>query len=468
MNESAQHPQYSKNKAHWLRQRDGIAGQREIKARTTDYLPKPDPLNKTDENTERYKQFMERAVYTNYAGRTHAGLVGAAFRKKATIELPAGIEYAIDNMDGSGEGLEQFARRCVSENIAVARGGLFVDFPRVQDGATLEDTQGVTARTLFYKAEDIINFSVSGSDTGDKLSMVVLREVYIDDETNVFTPTVGEQFRVLRLDADGRYYQYTIRDDGDRSDPVWPADSSGAVFDSIPFVFFGAVNNDAEIDKPVLSDLIDVNISHYQNSAELEESVHFLSQPTMVLGSQMSGEEFRSANPDGVRVGSRAGIFLGAGAFATLLQASPNNLAEQNMRRKEEQMVQIGARVIRQGGANETATSALIKAGTDNSVLSLCVSNVNAALIRALEYMAAFMGETGEIKLVLNQDFFDHTVDPQMLVAAMQMMDRGAFAVTDLIALGRKAGIIESSRTDDDVEGEAEITDPVADNGAAA
>ena len=469
MKESAFHPEYRKNLELWQRQRDGIAGQRDIKARGITYLPKPDPLDISKDNEERYKQFKERAVYTNYSGRTHAGLLGAAFRKEATIQLPAGLQYAIDNIDGSGEGLEQFARRCVSENLAVARGGLLVDFPRVQDGATLEDTQGIQAKAVFYSTEHVINWRVTSSDTGDQLSLVVLYETYIDDASDIFSPTIGEQYRVLRLDDAGQYYQYVMRANG-QSDEIYPLDSTGARFTSIPFCFFGAVNNDVAVDKPVLSDLIDVNISHYQNSAELEESVHMVSQPTLVMGSSLSVEDFKAGNPNGVRVGSRSGIFLGTDAYANLLQASANSLAVETMKRKEEQMVQIGARVIQQGGANETATGALIKAGTDNSVLSLCVSNVNAAIIKALSFMGQFMGESGQIEFKMNQDFFDHTVEPQMIVAAMQMMDRGVYAKADMIALGRKAGIIESGRTDDEVINESEEADPLYtqqdDNGA--
>ena len=52
---------------------------------------------------------------------------------------------------------------------------------------------------------------------------------------------------------------------------------------NIPFIFCGALNNSPDVDKSPVYDIAEVNIAHYRNSADYEESCFIAGQATPVL-----------------------------------------------------------------------------------------------------------------------------------------------------------------------------------------
>ncbi|MDP0908071.1 hypothetical protein Q6322_30065, partial [Klebsiella pneumoniae] len=49
-------------------------------------------------------------------------------------------------------------------------------------------------------------------------------------------------------------------------------------WDEIPFTFVGAQNNDPSIDESPLAALVEINLGHYRNSADYEDSVFLCGQ----------------------------------------------------------------------------------------------------------------------------------------------------------------------------------------------
>ena len=110
---SNKHPQWELYSPIWTKTRDAVRGSVAIKDRKHAYLPVPDPETNDErvgENTMRYRQYIRRAVYTNFTGRTKNALVGAAFRKTPNIELPEALDYLISDATGDGLGIEQLAK----------------------------------------------------------------------------------------------------------------------------------------------------------------------------------------------------------------------------------------------------------------------------------------------------------------------------------------------------------------------
>ena len=113
------------------------------------------------------------------------------------------------------------------------------------------------------------------------LVMVVLAEDYriTDDE---FDHDMDTQYRVLRLREDG-YSQQIYRDEEPYTEEFYPRKADGTVWSQIPCIFVGSKNNDSTIDDAPLSDIADVNIAHYRNSADYEESCFLAGQPTLFI-----------------------------------------------------------------------------------------------------------------------------------------------------------------------------------------
>lgn len=243
-----------------------------------------------------------------------------------------------------------------------------------------------------------------------------------------------------------------------------PRDFSGATWDVIPFSFVGAEDNDSEVDAAPLFDLAQLNIGHLRNSADYEESVHVVGQPTLIISTSMSPEEFADANPEGVKIGSRRGLNLGPDGSATMLQPNPNQLADVAMQRKEEQAVMIGARLVVPAGSNETAEAARIKHSGENSVLATIVDNVNDAIEQCIVWTMRFMSnneQTDDIVFEINNQFFDVSLDPQMVMAQLQLFNNGVLAIADIRSTLRKTGAIQADRTDDDIDAEIGDINPL-------
>ncbi|MDH0749513.1 DUF4055 domain-containing protein [Pseudomonas sp. GD03842] len=466
-NYSAVRAEYTEALPGWQLVKRCVAGPREVR-KYNEYLPMPDPLNRSEENLARYEQLKKRAMFLNVTGRTRTGLMGAVFRKTAEVELPPGIDYLLENVSGDGASLEQLCKEATGECLDTGRGGFLVDYPKIdipegQTSLTAAQTANSRAYIHFYPAESIVNWREDVIDGVKRLTLVVLHEKLNEPSEDGFEFVEKDQYRALML-LDGQYVQRVYSEDSQEGEESIPKDKSGAEFDHIPFHFFGSQNNDASIDKAPLEDLAEVNILHYGNSATVEESGFISSQPTLFITTDIQPDEFVKLNPNGMHIGSRRGHNLGKSGSAIMLQATETQLARELMKDKEQQMLMIGARIVQQSNGAETAEAVRIRYSSDNSVLGTIAGNVSEAVRLALFDAQRFMnGEVDEEGTVfwLNQEFFDQVMDAQAILAQVQLWQQGIIAKADLRTNLRQAGVIESDRTDDDIDADREADAPV-------
>ena len=449
-------PTYDIYKNEWIKTRDACKGSVAVKSKKSQYLPVPDAeTNPMGIDSIRYKQYLNRAVFTNYTGRTKNALVGAAFRKKPIIELPDGLEYLIDDATGDGLSLEQLAKDELNNLLETGRSLLLVDYPQTEEGLSSEQVSilNLTASIIPYKAEAVINWKTDIIAGRNMLTLVVLEEPYLEN-SDEFSHESKMQYRVLRLKEEG-YCQQIYRDNEPHTDEFYPRKSDGSVFDYIPVTFVGSQNNDSTIDNAPLSDIADVNMAHYRNSADYEESCFITGQPTLFITHSLTQEQWSEYNPEGIKIGSRAGHVLGDTGSANLLQANPNNLVMEAMKGKEQQMVAIGARIITDRGGNETAEGARIRFASENSVLGDIVGNLSSAIKSCIYWVGEFMGvETDECIFTINREFYDKMVDPQTIMSLVTLLDRQIVSSQDIFDRLKAGGLIDAERKLEDVQEE--------------
>lgn len=452
MSVSSQHPQYAKHAPRWERVRAVIDSDVKQFIKTIDIN---DPA--------RDVQYRDDAILTNFTLRTRNALLGSVFRQSAEVDLPTELEYLLQDATGDMLTLEQLCQAVTADVLEVGRVGLLVDYPASQEGLTEAqvEAQALSARIKPYKAESIINWSVEQVGSIAKVSMIVLQENIMELAEDGFTWEDTVQYRVLKL-IDGVYTQIVMNEEQEILSVAEPRGVDNSTFDTIPFVFIGSENNDPDVDHAPLYDMSNINIGHLKNSADYEESVHITGQPTLMMSSAFSADDFAEANPNGVKIGARAGHNLGEGGNAQLLQAAPNQLADEAMKRKEQQAIMTGARLIMPQSGVETAEAARIRNSAENSVLSIVVNNVEDGIRQALRFCSMFMGgNVEEMVYKLNKQFYDHKIDPQELMAQVQLWDRQIIATQDLRASVRRAGIVDAERTDEDIEEDLGEADPL-------
>lgn len=478
---SDRHKLYIEELDNWLLVRDCVKGAAAIKRRPnigdglnksgnsiaslagTKYLPAPNPDDVSSENIERYRAYLKRAVYVNFVAATKEGFTGMVFRRDTEIELPASLTYLEQDADGGGLALDQQIRETVADTLETGRYGLLVDYPDAEPGLTAAQVRArnLQARILPYTAESIINWRCSVVDGQRVLSMVVLCEEIEQVHEDGFGSDMVEQYRVLSL-IDGTYVQAMYDKEGLLiGEPTVPRKFNGASWDRIPFFFVGSQNNDESPDKSLLYDIAELNIAHYRNSADYEESSYMTGQPTP-WASGLTQSWVDTVMKGGVHIGSRAIVLLPEGGNFGLAQANPNQMPQQGMLDKEQQMIKIGANIISDVSGNLRVDQIKITFSGKTSKLALLVSNVEQAYYNALAACAEFMGGEAEAEISINKEFFDSRIDPQQIMASIALLDRGIIAEKDLRWQLRTGGMIQHDRTDDDIADDVGTSDPLA------
>lgn len=439
----------------WEMIRDVVNGEAAVKKRGK-YLPYILPEDKSEFNKNRNAAYSQRAVFYGVTRRTLKGMAGQVTSKPATLTVPQLLEFMQDDVDGGAVSIDQQARQALSDNLAIGRLGLLTDYPMMAPGksATRKDLLDGKVRPSiqYYFAEQIINWRVQMVKGQRKLTLVVLLEKYTVEDDG-FKKEEKEQWRVLRL-VNEEYIVQVYRKDQSGAFVVVPElsakplDSTGKPFDEILFVMVGSDNNDPGIDDAPLLDMASMNIAHYRNSADHEESVFIVGQPTPVMGGLTKEwvEEVwtnKEIMPNGVALGSRSPIPLPPNGFAELLQAAPNTLSFEAMKHKEEQMKALGAKLVEPKTGARTLGEAQMDEASEASVLMACAMNVSAGYTRCLRWAAMFVGAavTNDLKYEMNTDFEISRMTADARRQLLSEWQGGAISFTEYRSILRRAGI---------------------------
>lgn len=430
--------------------RDCLAGETAVKKRRNKYLPMPDAEDTSKDNQVRYNAYLTRAVFYNVAERTQAGLVGQIFLRDPVIKIPSELQPVLDDATGEGVPMVQLANEQCAGGLAFGRGGFYTDYPSTEDdngdtGTTRAELESGDLRPTVRRVEpwDIVNWRVIARGAKIIPSLVVFREDYTVDDDGLET-RVKDQWRVLRL-VDGIYQIeiYRNRIIGGKPDigPIVPVDANGEPFDEIPFAPIGSKTNSFNVDPAPLYALCSINIAHYRNSADYEESVYVCGQPTLAVAG-LTEEWVRDILGGRVGLGTRGGLPMPVGGSAQLLQADPNTLAKEAMDQKEAQMLALGAKLVEGSQVQRTATEADIDNVSEASVLTTVADNVSAAVMLSLGWAARFMGvDATGIEYWLNTEFDLVNLTPEERGQLLKEWQSGAITFEEYRDNLRRAGI---------------------------
>ena len=441
-----EHHEYKENKKLWCKCEHAVEGQHEIHEYGETYLPRL-----SGQNDNEYKAYVKRALYYNATGRTLDGLTGMLFLKPPKIEYPTAMQSIVDDITMTGLSLHQFAEMIADDIVTVGRCGVLVDYPSITSASTMAEMAQLGARPYAtkYDADCIINWKTKRVNNVQMLSMVVLKEsaqIQLDE----FESESVTRYRVLDLVE--VYRQRVFEEDKHGNivqigDDVLPL-QNGNTMSFIPFEFIGVRDNSPCIDKPPLLDLVDVNLSHYRTSADLEHGRHFTGLPTpVVCGVQLESGQSLS-------IGSaKAWVFPDPQASATFLEFTGQGLGElrEAMREKESMMATLGARMLApESKGIESAQTASIHRAGENSVLASISQSISISLTHILKWLRDWSNITGDVSIELNRDFVPPTMTAQDLTALVQSWQAGALSFDSLFAVLKQNDIIAADKTVDD------------------
>ena len=406
---TTRHADYDANLKYWTRCRDFYEGSDKVKAAGELYLPRLEL--QTDEE---YQAYVDRALFYNATARTVAGLAGFVFRKEPEVKAPESIAEDLRDITMTGVSFTSFCRTLLNELLVTGRYGVMVDMAPAAEKPERPYWIG-------FRAEQITNWATRRRGGDTILSMVVLAESAEEpDPADPFMADAIEQYRVLKLDESGLYVMELWRwQSGDREgegswvihDLIVPT-RFGRRLDFIPFQFFGPSSADSMVaEKPPLLDLVDVNLSHYRSSADLEHGRHFTALPTpwvagfpeetvLKIGSTVA---WVSSNPD-AKVGMLEFTGQGLGAL------------ERALTDKEGKMGALGARLLKeQSTFPEAENTVKLRQAGEHSILQALANTQSAGLTKALSWYAEWRGAGTDVAVKLNTDYFPDGMSPELV-----------------------------------------------------
>jgi hypothetical protein len=440
---------------------DFIAGSKTVKDQGAEYLPIPIAEVDPKLQTARYTSYVQRATFYAVTQRTLMGLLGQVFLRAPVFNVTPDLEPVLLDMNAEGLDKNATARAQMAQIVGFGRSGIHVDYTATDRPTTAKDVEDGTQRPLLkvVDAINIINWQMRRVEGKRILTLLVYAEVVNRDaelsgnNEYLFGSTEQLEYVELRLlrSQDGRRYCIQRRWHQDEPKPYATAVirlASGEPIDYVPFFFGGSENNDADPDVPPLYGIATLNLGHYRNSADYEESVFLTGQPTLVLVG-LTESWLNDTLKGTAQFGSRGGIPLPVGGSAQLLQAEPNQLAFEAMAHKERLMVSLGASIIAQREVQRTASEATTDTIAANSALGIMAQNGSAAMRDALRCAHTMVStdalDDDAIRVEYNTDYEVSTMSPEMRRQVVSEWLQNAITYEEMRAGLRKSGVATES-----------------------
>jgi len=428
------------------------------------YLRTLNPLDTSAANKRRNAQYHESAVFYPIAQNTAQGMIGSIFRKWPSLAVPDELLYLADNADGEGNSIYQSSQGACDDVLRKGRAGISVSFPQTEGEVSRADiVSGKVVATIHrYTAEQIINWRVEQDGANARLTLVVTREEMDKEGFEPYLNQTETVYREMYLDyvrdeqglpvsADKVYQERIWKESENKilmiSQEYIPLDAQGKTWERIPFMFIGSENNDSTPDMPPMFGLCKLNIGHYRNSADYEDSVWYNGQAQAWM-SGVDQNHIDLMKDNKMYVGSRELLAVPSGEQFGFAQPAPNTMVKEAMDAKIDAMIMIGARLMQPGSATKTATQAAADQDAQTSVLAMVASNVSEAYTQAVKWVCRYMGvKDDEVAYTLSQEFVQIGQDPQLLTAMVASFLQGAIPAPDFLRWTQKVGYVDTEKT---------------------
>jgi len=346
--------------------------------------------------------------------RTLAVMAGKPFSKEVTpSDVPQAVLDLLPSIDDKGSSLHTFAFRAFREMVSHGFGGILVDHTKTEGQVvTVADTKRMGARPYWvhYKHNQILGARFTQSANGLQLVLLRLLET-VEEEDGDYGSQEVQQVRVLRP---GTWEIHRNGKDG------WALHDSGTTtLDRIPFVFLVANPIGPMEGRPPLKDLAYLNVKHWQQQSDQDESARFCRKRLLVFTGLTSDDKITVASDMAVRLPKDADAKIVEGSAESI------EVGRSELEALEQQMIQTGAELLVAKPGQRTATEASNDAEANKSSLQSLVEDFEDALDQCLQFSADWLkaGEGGSVSLF--KDFGAATLSDASAQLVFNMVGAG-------------------------------------------
>lgn len=461
------------------------AGSEAIKSKSVKYLPRF-----VGENEETYKLRLEGAPW--YAEFVDAlqSMCGKPFTKKLQVQDPADqLKELIDDVDGEGNDLHEFARDVFESAVADGAHGIYVTFPSAGPVRTIAEEKARGNRPYWVPIclSEIIDLRRERRGGVDVL--VHLRLCETRTERDGYSEKVREFVRELNLEAGDsgadvctwKLHEKIKAQDGKEK---WIESDAGTLsIGMIPLVLIVTGKRKGHFRViPPLGDLATQQIDIYRAGARMEETLTFAGSP-MLVGNGMDpprGEKRRVTRADGsiyeeesqapaLVVGPKSFLYTGASPTAKFdyIQPNPDSLRVigEDVTAKIERF-RRHAKEPEMPGSAPSATGAAIDATKAHSAIEAWANTLADGLEQALSITMKWLGgdaaKAGDV--VIHTDFAAEVAGSADYTNLIAMARDGRLSNRTLWMEGQRRGILgpqfDPDKEDKALAGEQQGLDP--------
>ena len=422
-----------------LKGRALMGGTRAMREASQEYLPKFEA-----ESAEAYSARLKSSWLFNGYRKTVRDMTGRVFEKPVEIvQGSARLQGWATNIDMAGRDLSAFARDVFEDGLDAGIAWIMVDAPSREGTVTRAQAERDNLRPFLVhlRTEDVLGVRVETVGNVQRVTMLRIMETLKEvDPADEFATLSIDQVRVLDVDG-ARVRTRLFRKQG--KDEKWAqwGDEAFGDMSEITVVPFYANRTGFWQAEPLLDDLADINIAHWQSQSDQRNILHFARVPVFVrtgwtdessplaIGAATSMD---SSNPDAKAMWvEHSGRAIGAG--------------RQDLKDLEFQMETHGLQLL--AARAQSATGEALDAKKETSQLASIADNLRDALERALQWMTIYAGAEESVSANVNTDFGISMMTAQELGVMLQAVQTGNLSRATFLAEMVRRGALRSDIT---------------------
>ena len=418
----------------WDTMIDCAAGERQIKSRGSEYLPKTggiiaEELTNPVAAAAAYSSYLTRAQYFEILGQMITSMQGMIFAAPVVCELPGKMSDMVEDATTDHQTVDELARAVSFAQLTTGRIGLLID---PQDG------QGIVAPKIAkYVEKSILNWGVDDENT--------LKWLILDESGYICESATGiyrwrELYRICATEqyegADGGtiigdYYTYTRTNMIGLDLTTPPADAqypeiNGKRVQFIPFQIINSFDTKIDCSMPAMIPVANISLSAYRNSADYELALYMTAQPTTVVtgadGSDTialgANRVLKVKNPD-------------AKIYFHEITGAGIEKQRQAIRDKLEEARAFGVELVENSAESGAAlnTRLTVKTSSLRNIADTCEEGIGKTLRMAAEWCGY---SPDDVVFTVNKDFKNDQIVPQDIGLLGNEIARGNFSRRDL------------------------------------
>ncbi len=477
---------YESLKSVWQKNRAVCSGERYVKDFDVivglDNLLIPFSPTMTQEQYAFYKAEAELPGITAQFAKM---IVGGLLRKQPILRLPEELskdvyEWIMYNFGKDDGPLSSFLDQALWEEVQTSRAWVFVDYPTINNAEALtkEELMGYKPYPILYKAESIINWRTRTTSFGKTvLDRVIVRGYSETFEENEFHPTLVDTVWVHELNENGFYQIRKYQKDGVESfvpviagttnirvetqrlrfnliETLTEIKKNGEPLREIPA---WPLNGNIDPSEPILSPIIDKEISLYNKVSRRNHLLYGASTYTPIIMSDMADDDFEEI----VNSGLGTWIRLRQGDDAKVLETPTAALQDmdRSIAAAIEEMAKLGIRMLspesaQSGIALEIRNAAqTAQLGTLNNKVSMIMKQVISLMIN---WRLGTDLRSSDIEFSLSADFNPTPLGSDWLRLATEWYQQGLVPRSIWLEMLKHNDLIPPDY--DDQSGQQEIT----------